>query len=88
MQDTLIQAQRQLGLTSLSTLRECKPASPLSKQGINLLLSKRVFVLGPSHHVYMPGCALSSCKEFETPIGNLPLDLESTSNAIQPDHSV
>lgn len=39
--------------------------------------SKRVFILGPSHHLYIQGCALSKCKEYKTPIGNLPLDLES-----------
>jgi predicted class III extradiol MEMO1 family dioxygenase len=38
---------------------------------------KRVFILGPSHHLYLEGCALSKCKEYETPIGNLPLDLNS-----------
>jgi MEMO1 family protein len=39
--------------------------------------SKRVFILGPSHHVYLDGCALSKCTEYETPLGNLPLDLDS-----------
>jgi AmmeMemoRadiSam system protein B len=39
--------------------------------------SKRVFILGPSHHVYLKGCALSQCQEYETPIGSLPLDLNS-----------
>jgi len=39
--------------------------------------SKRVFVLGPSHHVYMDGCALPTVSEYATPIGNLPLDLAS-----------
>ncbi|KAI0078919.1 UPF0103-domain-containing protein [Panus rudis PR-1116 ss-1] len=37
---------------------------------------KKVFILGPSHHVYLDGCALSRCHEYETPIGNLPLDLD------------
>lgn len=35
---------------------------------------KRVFVLGPSHHFYLNGCALSKCKTYETPLGGLPLD--------------
>ena len=35
---------------------------------------KRVFMLGPSHHFYLDGCALSRCEEYETPIGNLPVD--------------
>ncbi|KAH8924949.1 UPF0103-domain-containing protein [Atractiella rhizophila] len=36
---------------------------------------KRIFILGPSHHVYIPGCALSACSSYATPIGDLPLDL-------------
>lgn len=36
--------------------------------------SKRVFILGPSHHVYLDGCALSKCTEYATPLGSLPLD--------------
>ncbi|KAI8826218.1 MEMO1 protein [Fimicolochytrium jonesii] len=37
---------------------------------------KRVFILGPSHHVYLDGCALSQCTVYETPLGDLQLDLE------------
>ncbi|CAL1695927.1 unnamed protein product [Somion occarium] len=37
---------------------------------------KRVFILGPSHHVYLDGCALSQCVEYATPIGNLPIDVD------------
>jgi len=36
-----------------------------------------VFILGPSHHIYLDGCALSKCAEYRTPIGALPLDLET-----------
>ena len=43
-----------------------------------LQLSKRVFILGPSHHVYIDGCALSKCTEYATPLGTLPLDRPST----------
>ena len=39
--------------------------------------SKRVFILGPSHHVHLDGCALSKCTEYATPIGALPLDHSS-----------
>src|SRR5216684_5059490 len=39
--------------------------------------SKRVFILGPSHHVYLDGCALSKCTEYATPLGALPLDRPS-----------
>ncbi|XP_057524839.1 uncharacterized protein LOC130804429 [Amaranthus tricolor] len=36
----------------------------------------RVFLLGPSHHYYTSQCALSSTTVYETPIGDLPIDLE------------
>jgi predicted class III extradiol MEMO1 family dioxygenase len=35
-----------------------------------------VFVLGPSHHVYLRNCALSTQTHYETPVGDLTLDLE------------
>ncbi|CCA69103.1 hypothetical protein PIIN_03003 [Serendipita indica DSM 11827] len=38
---------------------------------------KRVFVLGPSHHVYLRSCALSACETYATPLGSLPLDRET-----------
>ena len=39
-----------------------------------MYLSKRIFLLGPSHHLYLPGCALSKHTHYATPNGNLPLD--------------
>ncbi|KAK6912554.1 MEMO1 family, partial [Dillenia turbinata] len=36
----------------------------------------RVFLLGPSHHYYTPRCALSKATVYQTPIGDLPIDLE------------
>ena len=36
--------------------------------------SKRIFLLGPSHHLYLPGCALSKHTHYATPNGNLTLD--------------
>lgn len=38
---------------------------------------KRVFILGPSHHVYLDGCALTKCERYDTPIGELFIDKES-----------
>ncbi|KAF2071349.1 hypothetical protein CYY_007327 [Polysphondylium violaceum] len=35
---------------------------------------KRIFILGPSHHVYMKNCGLTSLDVFQTPIGNLKVD--------------
>lgn len=44
---------------------------------------KRVFVLGPSHHVYFKSCALvSEYDEYETPLGNLPVDSEVISELV------
>ncbi|KAJ3276238.1 hypothetical protein HDV01_005686 [Terramyces sp. JEL0728] len=37
---------------------------------------QRVFLLGPSHKVYLKGCALSSNEYYETPLGDIKLDLE------------
>ncbi|GAA5843432.1 hypothetical protein JCM9279_002100 [Rhodotorula babjevae] len=53
------------------------PAAAFAYRCIDVEHIKRVFILGPSHHVYLDGCALSKCKEYETPIGNLPLDLDT-----------
>ncbi|KAJ3123663.1 hypothetical protein HK100_011527 [Physocladia obscura] len=33
-----------------------------------------VVVLGPSHHTYLDGCALSLCAEYATPLGPLKVD--------------
>uniref|UniRef100_A0A336MPY0 CSON004527 protein n=1 Tax=Culicoides sonorensis TaxID=179676 RepID=A0A336MPY0_CULSO len=35
---------------------------------------KRIFVLGPSHHVRLSRCALTSMKTYETPLYNLTID--------------
>lgn len=40
---------------------------------------KRVFILGPSHHVYFKSSAMVSGYEYyETPFGKLPVDVETT----------
>ena len=43
---------------------------------ILLLYSKRIIILGPSHHVYLENCALSSFEAYDTPLGPLKLDTE------------
>mmetsp|Transcript_10726 Transcript_10726/g.17565 ORF Transcript_10726/g.17565 Transcript_10726/m.17565 type:complete len:302 (-) Transcript_10726:149-1054(-) len=35
---------------------------------------KRVFILGPSHHVYLDNCALTQAVAYATPLGNLVID--------------
>jgi len=37
---------------------------------------KRVFILGPSHHVSLSGCALTQTHTYETPLYNLQVDLD------------
>jgi len=39
---------------------------------------KRVFILGPSHHVYLTGCAVTQTLTYETPLYNLKVDTEMT----------
>ncbi|KAF9460856.1 hypothetical protein BDZ94DRAFT_1168937, partial [Collybia nuda] len=53
------------------------PAAAWAYKSIDTTGIKRVFILGPSHHIYLDNCALSSCHEYDTPIGKLPLDLET-----------
>jgi len=35
---------------------------------------KRIFLLGPSHHVYTPKCCLSGCTIYRTPLGDINVD--------------
>lgn len=39
---------------------------------------ERVFLFGPSHHKYFPGCTLTYVDEYNTPMGPIPVDVEST----------
>ncbi len=48
-------------------------------------VTKRVFVLGPSHHVHINACALSTARLFDTPIGALQGDRETVENLLQKD---
>ena len=36
--------------------------------------SKRVFLLGPSHHYYLTGAATTGCDKYRTPLGDLTID--------------
>lgn len=40
--------------------------------------SKRVFLLGPSHHHYLERGALTRCTHYGTPLGNLLIDAATT----------
>ena len=45
-----------------------------------IFCSKKVFILGPSHHVRLAGCALSGVEKYETPLYNLTIDQKSKCN--------
>ncbi|CAN6620457.1 MEMO1 family protein Mho1p [Trichomonascus vanleenenianus] len=38
---------------------------------------KRVFILGPSHHVYFTGARLTPFAQYETPLGDIPVDTDT-----------
>jgi len=76
------------GVTFLPPIKGCKaiiaphagysysgPAAAWAYKSIDTTGIKRVFILGPSHHEYLNGCALSKQAEYATPIGNIKLDL-------------
>jgi AmmeMemoRadiSam system protein B len=44
---------------------------------------KRILVLHPSHHVYLPGCAVSGASVLETPLGNLQVDDDLRNEILQ-----
>ena len=41
-----------------------------------LCCSSRVFILGPSHHARLAGCALSCLEKYETPLYHLTIDTQ------------
>lgn len=47
---------------------------------------KKLFVIGPSHHVYFKGCVLSTtCDNYETPLGDVKIDSETINELIEYD---
>ncbi|KAJ2414685.1 hypothetical protein GGI10_002218 [Coemansia sp. RSA 2530] len=48
-------------------------------KSINTSGIRRVFILGPSHHVFLRRCAFSQCTEYETPLGRIQVDREAIS---------
>ncbi|ORZ02906.1 MEMO1 family [Syncephalastrum racemosum] len=52
------------------------PTAAFAYKLIDTTPFERVFILGPSHHVYLQACALSRCETYETPLGDLTLDRE------------
>ncbi|KAK6333138.1 hypothetical protein TWF718_010960 [Orbilia javanica] len=58
------------------------PAAAWAYKSLNLTNIKRVFILGPSHHVYLDGCALTPHEFYSTPLGTLKIDT-TTTNALR-----
>ena len=50
------------------------PTAAWAYKNIDPLLYERVFLLGPSHKVYMDFIGTTQCDEWATPLGNLPID--------------
>eukprot|EP00761_Pharyngomonas_kirbyi_P008077 gb/GECH01008088.1/.p1 GENE.gb/GECH01008088.1/~~gb/GECH01008088.1/.p1 ORF type:complete len:297 (+),score=101.69 gb/GECH01008088.1/:1-891(+) len=54
--------------------RFCGPTAGHAYTYVNPDQIKRVFILGPSHRVYIRGCAFSPAQKYQTPIADLPVD--------------
>ncbi|CAD6576067.1 MAG: hypothetical protein CYPHOPRED_005862 [Cyphobasidiales sp. Tagirdzhanova-0007] len=53
------------------------PTAAWAYKAIDTTSVNRVFILGPSHHAYLDGCALTACDSYATPLGDLPVDLQT-----------
>lgn len=58
------------------------PTAAWAYKSLDLSNAKRIFLLGPSHTLYLTGCAVSSHSFYATPLGNLKLD-ETTIKELQ-----
>ncbi|QIW97505.1 hypothetical protein AMS68_003023 [Peltaster fructicola] len=54
------------------------PAAAYAYKAWDVSKAKRIFLLGPSHHFYLTKAALSKCTQYETPLGYLAIDTETT----------
>ena len=54
------------------------PTAAFAYKCVDTTQVTRVFILGPSHKVYLEGCALSQCSSYETPMGQMELDQDIT----------
>ena len=73
------QALLQHGLTGHSISPKRMLGPHMAHHTTAKLCSKKVFLLGPSHHLYLDNCALSQHTFYSTPIGDLPLDKHTIS---------
>ncbi|XP_034940096.1 protein MEMO1 [Chelonus insularis] len=54
----------------------CGGCAGFAYRQISPVVVRRIFILGPSHHVRLPGCALSSASTYITPLYDLTIDQE------------
>ncbi|XP_046849866.1 protein MEMO1-like [Xenia sp. Carnegie-2017] len=54
----------------------CGAVGAHSYRQLNSKTIKRIFILGPSHHVYLSGCAISGTSVYNTPLTNLKIDTQ------------
>lgn len=69
----VLRACRCMGLQN-GRLGECVCSNLLQLSEAADSISKRVFLLFPSHHYYLSGAATTGCDKYATPIGDLTID--------------
>ncbi|GBP41866.1 Protein MEMO1 [Eumeta japonica] len=52
----------------------CGACAAFAYRQVSPVVVKRIFILGPSHHVRLCGCALSSMDKYRTPLYDLTID--------------
>ena len=88
LSEWLSQAEiRELGAKAIISphagLVYCGATGAYGFKSINPATTTRIIVLGPSHKVYLNGCAISKCDKFETPLYDLVADTEVVSKLHQ-----
>lgn len=57
----------------------CGACAAFAYRQVSPVVVKRIFILGPSHHVRLRGCALSVAKKYRTPLYDLKIDAQINS---------
>lgn len=52
------------------------PCAAWAYKALDVSKAERIFLLGPSHRIYLNNCALSDRKQYATPFGNFDIDTE------------
>lgn len=55
----------------------------IAYEHVALQTFKRIIIIGPSHRVYLKGASVSLYDEYETPLGNIKMDLEFSRELIE-----